>query len=224
MNRALHTATLIVLVFLALPSGANAAKDDVEFGVAKQRFLDTDDVDVILVNNTDHDIELFGGSIRDLRNDERQVRLTPKEKKLEPGAEHSWTWITDGDAGRFVATFRTSEGRFTDRFEVGAFFTVGFDGRDDSFTIFVREEKSIRQLRADLNKAQDERRIVSGIVSAPGNYNPAWSYTMGPGSIVLGDVFVEVCDASPRYVENHRRQWMGERWCPWSSYVATEGR
>jgi hypothetical protein len=47
---------------------------------------------------------------------------------------------------------------------------------------------------------------------------------MGPSSIVLGEVFVEVCDGDPNYVERHRREWLGERWCPWSSYVKREGR
>jgi hypothetical protein len=41
---------------------------------------------------------------------------------------------------------------------------------------------------------------------------------------VLGEVFIEVCDAAPRYVERHKKAWLGERWCPWSSYVSKTGR
>ncbi|MFN2388618.1 MAG: hypothetical protein ABR575_03290 [Actinomycetota bacterium] len=55
-------------------------------------------------------------------------------------------------------------------------------------------------------------------------YNPAWSYTVGPSSIFVGEVFVEVCDASPEYVEENRREWLGEQWCPWSSNVQAVGR
>lgn len=212
------------LLVVAVPFNADAGRNDVEFGASHQRFLDTEDVIISLVNDTDERIELFGGSIRSVRTGERVVPLAPKEQFVQPGSEHTWTWITEDRVGRFEARFRTSAGRFTDEFEKGAYFTLGFDQSTDSFTIWVRERKPIRQLRADLNKAQDERRIVSGIVSGPGNYNPDWSFSMGPGSIVLGDVFVEVCDASPRYVEDHRRQWMGERWCPWSGFVASEGR
>ena len=69
-----------------------------------------------------------------------------------------------------------------------------------------------------------ERRIVSGIVRAKRPFNQPWSYTMGPQSIVLGQAFIEVCDASPTYVENHRADWLGQRWCPWSSYVKHAGR
>jgi hypothetical protein len=47
---------------------------------------------------------------------------------------------------------------------------------------------------------------------------------MGTRSIVLGQVFTEVCDASPTYVQNHRADWLGRRWCPWSSYVKRAGR
>ena len=67
---------------------------------------------------------------------------------------------------------------------------------------------------------------MSGIVrQRDRDYNPDWSYSMGHGSIVLGDVFVEVCDAqSPGTSRTIAAQWMGDRWCPWSSYVASEGR
>ncbi|MEA2451969.1 MAG: hypothetical protein QOG04_679 [Actinomycetota bacterium] len=212
------------LLVVVLAFNAHAGSNKVEFSATQQRFLDSDDVDVNLVNNTDDKIEMFGGSIRSLRSDQRMVKLTPKERFLQPGSVHSWTWSTQDRVGRFEARFRTSAGTLTDTFEKGAYFTLGFDQSNDSFVIWVRERQPIRKLRADLGKAQDERRIVSGIVSRSGNYNPEWSYTMGPGSIVLGDVFTEVCDGTPLYVENHRRQWMGDRWCPWSSYVASEGR
>jgi hypothetical protein len=104
----------------------------------------------------------------------------------------------------------------------GRFFTLGFDGSDQTFVIRVREHRAIRELRADLEKPRSERRIVSGIVRRGRPYNEAWSFTMGPYTIVLGEAFIEVCDASPDYVESHRRDWRGQRWCPWSSYVERE--
>ncbi|HEV3472419.1 MAG TPA: hypothetical protein VG408_04335, partial [Actinomycetota bacterium] len=62
----------------------------------------------------------------------------------------------------------------------------------DPFVIWVREERPIRQLRNDLDQPESDRRIVSGIVRRAKPYNPDWSFTMGPASIVLGEVFVEV--------------------------------
>lgn len=108
--------------------------------------------------------------------------------------------------------------------QCGAFFTLGFKGSNQTFVIFVREQKAIRGLRADLSKPRRDRRIVSGIVRTERPYNKPWSYVMGSRSIVLGQAFIEVCDASPTYVENHRADWLGHRWCPWSSYVKHAGR
>jgi hypothetical protein len=106
----------------------------------------------------------------------------------------------------------------------GKFFTLGFKGRDATFVILAREQRVIHALRADLAKPRRERRIVSGIVRPRRGYNRPWSYTMGSRSIIVAEVFVEVCDASPAYVENHREDWLGKRWCPWSSYVKRAGR
>ena len=106
----------------------------------------------------------------------------------------------------------------------GAYFTLGFKGGSKTFVIFVREQKAINGLRADLSKPRSERRIVSGIVRTERPYNHPWSYTMGSRSIVLAEAFIEVCDASPNHVENHRADWLGRRWCPWSSYVQHAGR
>lgn len=113
--------------------------------------------------------------------------------------------------------------RLSQRFHIGRFFTLGFEGRDDTFVVFVNEKKPIEQMKAEA-AAEDKTLIVSGIVRGRMRYNRDWSYSMGPGSIVLGEVFVEVCDAAPAYVEKHRDDWLGERWCPWSSYVAKTGR
>lgn len=219
-------AALAVLIAVTVAG----ATPGISFGTGRARMLDTRDVTLRLTNNTDHRIELFGGAIRDARNDELQVRLKPERRYLPPDSEHSWTWIHNGDAGRFVARFRTSEGTVTDDFELGAYFTISFrcDGPDcqpvDPFVIWVREERPIRQLRDDLQRPEWQRRIVSGIVRRSKPYNPNWSYSMGPASIVLGEVFTEVCDAHPNHVENHRKRWMGERWCPWSSFISAEGK
>jgi hypothetical protein len=106
----------------------------------------------------------------------------------------------------------------------GKLFTLGFRGSDATFVILAREQEAVHELRADLAKPRRERRIVSGIVRPRMPYNQAWSYTMGSRSIVLAEAFIEVCDASPTYVERHREEWLGKRWCPWSSYVKRAGR
>lgn len=216
-------------VVLAITSVSTAAPR-VSFGAGRERILDARDVTLRLANDTDRRIELFGGAIRNAGSKTLQARLIPDRRYLPPGSEHLWTWVHNGEAGRFVAHFRTSAGTVTDDFELGTYFTISFRCADtdcaavDPFVIWVREQGPIGELRADLERPELQRRIVSGIVGRTKPYNPAWSYSMGPASIVLGEVFAEVCDAHPDYVENHRRRWMGERWCPWSSFVSAEGR
>ncbi|HYO60853.1 MAG TPA: hypothetical protein VEU29_03035 [Actinomycetota bacterium] len=125
--------------------------------------------------------------------------------------------------GGYVLTVDRHDEALVRRFHIGRFFTLGFEGRDDTFTVFVNERKPIKLMKAEA-EAEDKTLVVSGIVRGESRYNREWSYTMGPGSIVLGEVFIEVCDGNPRYVERHKKQWLGERWCPWSSYVAKIGR
>lgn len=168
-----------------------------------------------------------------------QYHWTKGERWLAPGQAAIWEWDQREGAystepsppgegervgpGGYVLTADRDDARLTRRFHVGRFFTVGFEGRDDTFVVFVNERKPIRLMKAQA-KAEDKTLIVSGIVRGPARYNRAWSYTMGPGSIVLGEVFIEVCDGNPRYVERHRKEWLGERWCPWSSFVSKIGR
>ncbi|HEV3472309.1 MAG TPA: hypothetical protein VG408_03775, partial [Actinomycetota bacterium] len=83
----------------------SSAKSAVRFGADRERILDSRDVVLTLENNTDRRIELFGGTVRDMRKDELQIRLEPERRFLPPEGVHSWTWIHEGDAGRFVARF-----------------------------------------------------------------------------------------------------------------------
>lgn len=168
-----------------------------------------------------------------------QYHWTKGERWLAPGETAIWEWDQregaystepsppDDEArvgpGGYVLTIDEDNPRLTRRFQIGRYFTLGFDQRDDEFVVFVNERKPIRLMKAEA-KAEDKTLIVSGIVRGEARYNRDWSYTMGPGSIVLGEVFIEVCDADPNYVERHKKKWLGERWCPWGSYVLKTGR
>lgn len=162
------------------------------------------------------------------------------ERRLAPGETALWEWdqregsyssepAPPGEEeervrpGGYVLTADEDDAALARRFHIGRFFTLGFEGRDDTFVVFVNERRPIKLMRAEA-AAEDKTLIVSGIVREEARYNRDWSYSMGPGSIVLGEVFIEVCDAAPRYVERHRKKWLGERWCPWSSYVLKTGR
>ena len=169
-----------------------------------------------------------------------QNHWTSAERRLSPGETAIWEWdqregsyssepAPPGEEeervrpGGYVLTVDEDDPRLSRRFHIGRFFTLGFEGRDDTFVVFVNERRPMRLMKTEA-AAEDKTLIVSGIVRGEARYNRDWSYTMGPGSIVLGEVFIEVCDAAPRYVERHKKAWLGERWCPWSSYVLKTGR
>lgn len=215
---------VLVGLLVMVPMLATAAEGRVRFASSKARYLDTEEIVLRLENDTTTRIELLGGSIRDRATGEKVVELEPRRRYLPSGAVHEWRWNPGGQSGRFRARLNTSAGSSFTNFQVGAYFTLGFEGREDTFVIYARREKAIRDLREDLTRPQEERRIVSGIVGRKVVYNPPWSYSMKPGSIILADMWIEVCDGNPRYVERHRKEWRGQRWCPWSSYVALEGR
>ena len=135
--------------------------------------------------------------------------------------------VREGDPappGRYEVTMTIGDKKKTARFTLGQYFTLGFDARPNiEFSVFVGSQPEIDQMTAEA-AAEDKTLIVSGLVRKARKYNPDWTFSMGPHSIVLGEMFIEVCDGSPWYVQRHRDEWLGERWCPWDSYVKRVGR
>ncbi len=86
----------------------------------------------------------------------------------------------------------------------------------------------IRQARDILNGTQTEETHVMGrIIKRPVPYNPAWSYHLDPYSIRFFSMAIEVCDATPTYVEDHLDEvggafLPGGHWCPWGSRLLRE--
>ena len=168
-----------------------------------------------------------------------QYYLSEEERS---GTRVTWVWdqrhacygacenVWEGDPAQpglyEVSTAGTeAPGKPPTRFSIGAYFHVAFDARPNAdFVVFTNKPETVEQMRAELERPQEERQIVAGIVKArkPG-YNPEWRYILGPQTIFLGEVFIEVCDGSPYYVQRHLDEWRGQRWCPWSSYVSFEG-
>lgn len=162
-----------------------------------------------------------------------------EELVLQPGEARVWTWdqrvnqcygecvnVREGDpapAGRYEVTTTVNGEEETVRFTLGQLFTLGFEARPSiEFTVFVGSQPEIDQMTAEA-EAEDKTLIVSGLVRKGRTYNMEWKFSMGPHSIELGEVFIEVCDGSPFYIQRHREEWLGERWCPWDSYVKRVG-
>ncbi|HEV2756735.1 MAG TPA: hypothetical protein VG318_13275 [Actinomycetota bacterium] len=239
--RRLATALVPALLTLGLAAPTTAAGKTFELHL-KSHHRPGAPVIIVLQNLSD-EAQRFGSpwTITRAKSDEvvAQFHWSRAEQRLAPGETAIWEWDQRegphntepappeegalAGPGGYAVAIETPERTITRRFQIGRFFTLGFEGRDASFVVFVNERKPIKLMRAEAN-AEDKTLIVSGKIRGERRYNRDWSYSMGPGSIVLGEVFIEVCDGSPRYVERHKKDWLGKRWCPWSSYVAAAGR
>ena len=234
---------LMVLVVLGLGfAGPSAGGSQPRFDTDRHRYRPREVVTTTLVNDSNETIRLTSEwSIGEVGGPTR-ARMYWGEPltEVDPGETRVWRWRQDPndcgqpqdacthvggyvDPGRYVVRAEVDGVELERRFEIGRYFTLGFERSAETFVVWAIEEKPIRQMTREA-RAEEKTLIVSGIVRGARRYNPDWSYTMGPRSIVLGEVFTEVCDGAPRYVERHRDEWRGERWCPWSSYVRRAGR
>ncbi len=93
--------------------------------------------------------------------------------------------------------------------------------RDDpskSFVVKVVEPNSVSQIEQDLKG--EKKLIVSGVVvSGDDGYNSPWGWHLDPSTIVLGEMFTEVCDSDPSIIQENLQEWLGNRYCPWGASV-----
>lgn len=240
MKRAFSIA--VVLTALVATVGSASPVYNPKFHAPPGHFTPGELVDIVLVN--EGTVPVTMGKVWDLRRsggDHSATYVWPDDRlELAAGGRRVWRWdqfvnacygecanVREGDpapAGRYAVTITLDGYEETARFTLGEHFTLGFEGRPGvEFTVFVGSQPEIDQMRAEA-QAQDKSLIVSGIVRKRRAYNADWNFSMGPHSIVLGEFFIEVCDASPFYVQRHKKAWLGQRWCPWSSYVERVGR
>lgn len=240
---ALLTALLLVLSASATVA---VASSDAELETDKKRYRSEQPVTITLTNRSDQEFDFQTPWRIENKAGETVSRFhwTGGESPLGPGESLSWVWDqspndcgSDGactkiggyvSAGTYTAIVGEGDtGTLKASFQIGEYFTVGFRSRPSlRFGVFVAKADEIEQMRAETTIEPEERTlIVSGKVRGwRAGYNPDWRFVMDPRSIFLGEVFIEVCDGSPWYVQRHLEDWKGERWCPWSSYVIREGR
>ena len=231
--------SVVLSTSLLLGAPASAGTSEVDLSTDRSRYLPKRTVEITLSNPTGETITFENPWTVERVSGEEVASFTWEETtKVEPGGNLTFQWgqwrahcssasdcAYDGYAGpgRYRARIVSSAGTLLARFEIGRYFTLGFRKRPKvEFTVFAAKREAVKQMRAEAG-SEDPSLIVSGIVGSERRYNEDWSYTMRPGSIVLGEAFIEVCDAAPEYVEENLEDWRGERWCPWSSYVKRVG-
>lgn len=100
-----------------------------------------------------------------------------------------------------------------------ATFTVS----GDVFKVWVTNPATIQQL-FDLAEGNSRATIPNGrIQRGPGlsANNEPWSWHLDPQDVQMAEVTIEVCDATPSYVEKNLDYFVGTvgRYCPWSAVL-----
>lgn len=109
-----------------------------------------------------------------------------------------------------------------------AYFEVGFNGENTPFVIQLLDASKIEHARRILRGERESKTHIKGhIVKHKAPYNPKWSYHLDPSSIDFFEMSIEVCDASPKFVEDNlkdvgRSTLPGNHWCPWHSRLTKE--
>lgn len=241
MSKRTFLATLTALALL-VPGGAFASSGGIEQSASQGRNVVGRVIRLTLQNLEGEEVTLGSAwTIADVRTGEQVSRydFSPEQQSLGPGEMIQWDWpqddacygicenVREGEPvgpGIYEASVESSLGTSKVRFQIGQYFTVGFTSRPQAkFVVYVNTPDEVAQMEQEA-AAEEKTLIVSGIVRSRQPYNPDWKFAMKPGSIELGEVFIEVCDGSPYYVQRNRDEWFGERWCPWSSYVEKVGR
>lgn len=236
----------LLCIFFSLVTGAVAsavAPADPQLETDRKRYRPEAPVTITLTNQAEYELSFeTPWRIENSRGETvSQFNWTQGESPLAQGESLSWIWDqspntcgSDGSCtkiggyvppGKYTAVVETQDGEARARFQIGEYFTVAFESRPKlRFGVFVTTADEIEQMRAEA-AAEDKTLIVSGKVRGwRAGYNPDWRFVMDPRTIVLGEVFIEVCDGSPWYVQRNLDEWKGQRWCPWSSYVLKQGR
>jgi hypothetical protein len=108
-------------------------------------------------------------------------------------------------------------------------FRVEFGSKEElPFVIELHDEPKIAHARRIVSGEEGSKICVLGtIVPTRVDYNPHYSYHLDPSTIDFFALAIEVCDASPTYVEAHLAEVGGSflpnsTWCPWHSRVVAE--
>jgi len=87
----------------------------------------------------------------------------------------------------------------------------------DVFQASITNTTGIDQALA-LWRGQSQAKIPVGqLECGNGTYNCGWTWRMSPASITFAEVTIEVCDATPSYVQGNCASFPNGTYCPWSA-------
>lgn len=98
-----------------------------------------------------------------------------------------------------------------------------FAVQEERFAIFTTNPATCEQIIA-LGDGRSLASIPNGRVrrgQVP--YNPPWSWHIDPNDVAMAEATIELCDATPSYIEAHLDEWLNTvvRFCPWSARLVS---
>jgi hypothetical protein len=88
---------------------------------------------------------------------------------------------------------------------------------NDVFYASITNPPGIDQAIA-LWRGQSQAKIPTGqLECGNGTYNCGYTWRMNPAGITFAEITIEVCDATPSYVQNNCTSFPNGQYCPWSA-------
>ena len=88
---------------------------------------------------------------------------------------------------------------------------------NDVFRASITNPTGITQALA-LWSGQSQAKIPVGQLDcASGAFNCGWTWSVNPSSITFAELTIEVCDATPSYVQGNCASFPNGTYCPWSA-------
>jgi hypothetical protein len=102
----------------------------------------------------------------------------------------------------------------------------GIPAAEGRFVAATSDPVVLAKLEAQLALPASQRSLhINGpIASGSGSHNLSWSWHFVPGQWDLVELSIELCDGTPKLVEDDLDYWLETvgAFCPWSSYVQEE--
>ncbi len=112
--------------------------------------------------------------------------------------------------------------RTPEAWPVGGYYAL-FEAAGEYFYVWIRSVEGIARIEEWLagNPQAEPPGIPGGPIELDPTFNPGYSYRLQPDSVSFGEMWIEVCDARPCYVEEDPEGWYANpnTWCPWAARV-----
>jgi hypothetical protein len=97
-------------------------------------------------------------------------------------------------------------------------FYIHFVAAEEHAHVWIDNAASIAYVDSWLIKPDVPLGIPGGPIELESEFNPGYEYRLVPSEVTFGEVWTEVCDAAPCYIEDDPAAWLANPgdWCPWA--------